>query len=83
MRKVLKRFEEICALAEARNRAEGRHRFHQLTSHYKKYMTLGIYDSVTKKYCVFDSINLTGNFRYSHRSLPPEFDEMEQMISRN
>lgn len=81
MRKVIKRFEEICDLAEARNRAEGRHRFHQLSGyHNKKYMTLGIYDSVTKKYCIFDSINLVGNFRYSHKTLPPEFDEMESLI---
>jgi hypothetical protein len=80
MRKISKKFEDIWSLAEARNRAEGRHRFHQINSLNRKYITLGIYDSVTKKYCLFDTINLVGNFRYNHRDVPAEFQEMEDMI---
>lgn len=81
MRKIIKRFEEICSLAEARNKEEGRHRFIQMTNvDDNKYMSMGIYDSVKKKYCLFDTINLAGNFRYSHKVMPEEFTEMERMI---
>ena len=80
MRKISKKFEDIWAQAESRNRAEGRHRFHQINSSNRKYFTLGIYDSVNKKYCLFDTINLVGNFRYNHKDIPPEFLEMENLI---
>jgi hypothetical protein len=43
---------------------------------------MGLYDSVTKKYVLFDTINLTGNFRYNNNILPNEFAEMENMIKR-
>jgi hypothetical protein len=79
MRKIFKRFEDIWYMAEARNRAEGRHRFHQINCLNRKYVTLGIYDSVTKKYCLFDTINLVGNFRYNHKEIPREFQEMEDL----
>lgn len=82
MRKIIKAFEDIWSLAESRNRAEGRHRFHQINSPStnRKFVTLGIYDSVNKKYCLFDTINLVGNFRYNHREVPEEFQEMERMV---
>lgn len=80
MRKITKRFEEIWSLAESRNKSEGRHRFHQINSNVRKYTVYGIYDSVTKKYCLFDTINLIGNFRYNHKEIPEEFSEMERMI---
>lgn len=82
MRKIIKVFEDIWARAESRNKAEGRHRFHQINSAStnRKFVTLGIYDSVTKKYCVFDTINLVGNFRYNHKEIPREFFEMEDIV---
>ena len=82
MRKIIKAFEDIWNLAESRNRAEGRHRFHQINSPStnRKFVTLGIYDSVNKKYCLFDTINLVGNFRYNHREVPEEFQEMERLV---
>jgi hypothetical protein len=36
---------------------------------------------VTKKYALFDSINLTGNFRYDNHSIPAEVRDMERMVT--
>lgn len=79
MRKLAKRFDEIWAQAEKRNRQEG-NRFHKVYVQNKRYFTIGIYDGKTKRYCLFDTINLVGNFRYNARVIPAEFDEMEQLV---
>ena len=80
MRKISKRFEEICAKAEKRNEKEPG-RFYRLFDQSKRYQTMGVYDSVTKKFVLFDTINLVGNFRYPGMNVPPEFDEMEALVS--
>ena len=48
----------------------------------KRYVTMGIYDSFTKKYATFDTINLVGNFRYSPQHIPAELHEMDRIVSR-
>lgn len=79
MRKVAKKFEEIWTKAEKRNEHE-KGRFCKLLDQSGRYMTMGIYDTVTKKYCIFNSINLVGNYRYDNKATPPEFDEMVEML---
>ena len=87
MRKILKHFNSIWKNAEERNKKEP-HRFHQLFEQRfakddpkKRYVTVGIYDSVTKKYVLFDTIGLVANFRFNSKSIPPEFVEMEKMVA--
>lgn len=81
MRKLAKIFDEIWASAEKRNASEGE-RFHRIYQQNKRYFTFGIYDGLTKKYCMFDTINLSGNFRYNNQAVPPEFAEMSQMVKQ-
>ena len=91
MRKMIaEKFEEIWTKAEKRNAELGAvtgfddatgQRFVRIYDQGKRYITMGIYDTVSKKYCVFDTINLVGNFRYSPREVPPELVEMERMVS--
>jgi|SRR5210317_1433180 len=89
-------FEEIWAKAEKRNVEYGAvkgfdvsasPRFHRIHTKSKaegeknnRYITLGIYDSVNKKYALFDTINLSGNFRYNSNTVPPEFAEMRRLV---
>lgn len=79
MRKVAKKFEEIWTKAEKRNEHE-KGRFVKLLNQEGRYMSMGIYDTVDKKYCIFNTINLIGNYRYDNRISPPEFDEMVEML---
>jgi hypothetical protein len=80
--RLSKKFDEICASAEKYNKENRTDRFLRMFDQSKKFVSMGLYDSVTKKYVVFDTINLTGNFRYSNNVLPNEFIEMENMIKR-
>lgn len=80
MKKISKRFDEIWRKAEKRNNTEGM-RFHKIYSQNKRYITMGVYDSVSKKYSTFDTINLIGNFRYNTQTVPAEFDEMEKIVT--
>lgn len=79
MRKIASKFEEIWAKAEKRNEHE-KGRFAKLLDQNGRYMTMGIYDTVTKKYCIFNTINLVGNYRYDAKTEPPEFREMAAML---
>jgi len=79
MRKLLNSFNDIWKLAEERNTVE-KNRFYKCVQQSKRYMTMGIYDSVTKKYVLFDTINLVGNFRYDSGSDPKEFAEMRKLV---
>lgn len=81
MRKLAKIFDDIWAKAERRNSKEGE-RFFRIYQQNKRYITVGIYDGLTKKYCMFDTINLSGNFRYNNQVVPPEFKEMSQMVEQ-
>lgn len=78
--KLSKKFDEICASAEKYNKENRTDRFVRMFDQSRKFVSMGLYDSVTKKYVLFDTINLTGNFRYSNNVLPNEFTEMENMI---
>ncbi len=80
--RLSKKFDEICASAEKYNKENRTDRFLRMFDQSKKFVSMGLYDSVTKKYVVFDTINLTGNFRYSNNVLPNELIEMENMIKR-
>ena len=80
MRKIIKSFDEIWSKAEAFNRKKV-DRFVKCFDSRGKYVSFGIYDKISKKYCLFDTINLTGNFRYNASESIPELSEMEKMIS--
>lgn len=88
-------FDKIWATAEQRNADLGpvygfNHntgaRFHRIfdrsSSEGKngRYITMGIYDSVKKKHVLFNTINLSGNFRYNNNSVPAEFNEMKALV---
>ena len=80
--KLTKKFDEICAAAERYNTANNTQRFHRMFDQSKRFISMGLYDSSTHKYVLFDTINLTGNFRYNNHTLPEELFEMEQMVKR-
>jgi len=80
MRKIVKSFDLIWSKAEQVNRKKG-DRFVRCFDSRGKYLSFGIYDKVNKKYALFDTINLTGNFRYNASRTIPEIAQMEEMIS--
>ena len=79
MRHLSNVFNEIWAVAEERNRSGNR--FIKIYESKKRYVTFGIYDSKTKRYCMFNTINLVGNFRYNSKVVPPEFSEMRHLVN--
>ena len=80
MRKIVKSFDNIWSKAESVNRKKG-DRFVRCFDSRGKYLSFGIYDKVTKKYALFDTINLTGNFRYNASEDIPELLYMEEMVT--
>lgn len=81
MKKILEKYEDVWGRAKKVNSTSGV-RFHRIFDrYYKRYVVMGLYDSVTHKYVLFDTINLTGNFRYSTDVVPPEVLEMEQLVA--
>ncbi len=81
MRKIVKSFDLIWGKAEAYNRKNSSgDRFVRCFDSRGKYMSFGIYDKVNKKYALFDTINLTGNYRYNASDSIAELHEMEKMI---
>lgn len=80
MRKIVKSFDTIWSKAEAVNRKRGE-RFVRCFDSRGKYLSFGIYDKVTKKYALFDTINLTGNFRYNASETIAELTDMEEMVT--
>lgn len=81
MRKIIQKFEEVWQSAEKFNKQNRTERFYRIFDQQKKYVTFGLYDSETKKYALFDSINLTGNFRYDNHTIPAEVHDMARMVS--
>ena len=79
MRHLSNVFNDIWTQAEERNR-EGSG-FIKIYESRKRYVTFGIYDSKSKRYCMFNTINLVGNFRYNPKVVPPEFAEMRRMVN--
>ena len=82
MRKIAQKFDEICAKAEAFNKEIQIDRFYKIYELRKRFVTMGMYDSVSKKYALFDTINLTGNFRYDNHTVPQELYDMERLVKR-
>lgn len=81
MRKIIQKFEEVWQNAEKFNRVNRTDRFCRIFDQQRKYVTFGLYDTVTKKYALFDTINLTGNFRYDNHTIPAEVRDMERMVN--
>lgn len=79
MRKVTKKFDEVWEQANNHNRTRG-FRFCKIFDIRDRYITMGIYDTHSKRYCLFDTINFSGNFRYSPKEVPDELLEMERLV---
>ena len=79
MRHLSNVFNDIWAHAEERNRNGAS--FFKIYESKKRYVTFGIYDAKAKKYCLFNTINLVGNFRYNSKVVPPEFAEMRNLVT--
>ena len=80
MRKILKEFDNVWSEAETVNRKSGR-RFERCFNQSGKYVSFGIYDTQSKRYELFDTINLSGNFRYNSGTVPPELKEMRELVN--
>jgi len=81
MFKFNREFDEIWKKAEETNNRLHKSRFLKIFQQNKRFSTVGLYDSETKKYVIFDSINFAGNFRYEKNTMPAEFIEMKRMLS--
>jgi len=89
--KLSKQFDDIWALAKKRNEEQGAvygfevdksPRFHKIfKDNNNRFVVMGIYDSVKKKYSLFDTINLSGNYRYNKNQEPKEFRDMIKLIN--
>jgi hypothetical protein len=82
MRIIIQKFEEIWQRAERFNKERRTERFFKIYEQRKKYLTIGLYDSQTKKYALFDTVNLTGNFRYDNNVVPEEVLDMGKIVAR-
>lgn len=80
MRKITKKFDEIWGQAEEHNRSRG-FRFCKIFEVRDRFVTMGIYDTKSKRYCLFDTIQFSGNFRYNTKTVPPELYEMEKLVT--
>ena len=80
MRKAIKTFNEIWEKAEQFNKSTRTHRFSKIFEQRQRFATVGIYDTVSKKYALFDTINLTGNHRYASSDIPDEIYDMEKIV---
>ena len=80
MFKLNKEYEALVEQVNAVNRKVGENRFYPMFNQSKRFITVGLYDSKTKKYELFDSVNFAGNFRYDKAIRPPEFVRMENML---
>lgn len=79
MRRLTKKFKEIWAVAEERNKHDS-NRFIQIYETKRGFTEMGIYDYKTKKFVIFNTVNLVGNFRYDSAEMPQEFSEMENLV---
>lgn len=80
MFKIKNEFGRIAVLADVANEQQKRKRFIASESSKQKYPTYCLYDTVTKKYVVFDSIMFAGHYAYNKNTTPRELEEMEQLI---
>lgn len=82
MFKLNREFDQLWSKAAKANEKTGTHRFHRIFQQTKRFVTVGLYDSVTKQYELFDSVNYAGNFRYNKLTKPVEFANMEKMVQK-
>lgn len=80
MFKIKNEFDRICVLADTANQKLRSKRFLPMSNTNRKYASYGVYDNVTKRYVLFDTIMFAGHYNYNKNRKPPEFDEMEQLI---
>lgn len=82
MFKLNREFDQLWSKAVKANEKNGGHRFHRIFQQTKRFVTVGIYDSSTKQYALFDSVNFAGNYRYDKNIKPDEFVVMEKMVQK-
>lgn len=80
MFKLTREFDLLWEQAQKVNERSSGNRFHKIFQQTKRFVTVGLYDSVTKQYELFDSVNYAGNFRYDKNTKPVEFVRMEKMV---
>jgi hypothetical protein len=80
MFKIKNEFDRICVLADVANKKLNFKRFHTMSATKQKYAQFGIYDSVDKKFVLFDTIYFAGHYGYDKHVKPQEFVEMEKLI---
>jgi len=87
MKNVLDKFNQIVEKMNKVNKSIADHNFSNTTGYGprfhkifhqigKRIQSIGIYDYHTKKYVLFDMINMVGS-----KNLPKEFNQMEKMLS--
>tara|TARA_B110000305_G_C19283779_1_gene560650 strand:+ start:119 stop:379 length:261 start_codon:yes stop_codon:yes gene_type:complete len=80
MFKLNREFDQLWSKAVKANEKAGTYRFHRIFQQTKRFVTVGLYDSFTKQYELFDSVNYAGNYRYNKTTKPAEFVKMEKMV---
>jgi hypothetical protein len=78
--KITKKFDDIWLMAERYNTVNKKDRFARMYDQSTRFISMGIYDTVTHKYALFNTVNLTGNFRYNSNIIPEELFEMERLV---
>lgn len=81
MFKLTREFDQLWEQAQKINEKSEGVRFHKIFQQTKRFVTVGLYDSFTKKYEMFDTVNYAGNFRYDKNIKPDEFVAMEKMVA--
>lgn len=82
MFKLTREFEAIWEKAQAVNAKSSEQRFYKIFQQTKRFVTVGLYDSVTKKYELFDTVNFAGNYRYDKTRKPQELETMDKMVKQ-
>jgi Ca2+-binding EF-hand superfamily protein len=82
MREALRAFERVSRSINERNKRLKAQRFYRLfdTDKQGRVTSFGVYDSVAKRYVVFETINFAGNFRYNSADVPAEVKEMLDLV---
>ncbi len=80
MFKIKNEFDRLGLLADAVNKKINNKRFIMSQSANKRYMSYCLYDYVSKKHVVFNTIMFSGHYRYNKNAVPAEFAEMEKML---
>lgn len=82
MFKLNREFDQLWSKAVKINESSNGPRFHRIFQQSKRFVTVGLYDSVSKQYALFDTVNFAGNYRYDKNIKPDEFRVMEKMVQK-